>query len=106
MSKVTVQTLTPQLKENEAAISYLREFAETFGAAIRGAFNQRNKLGKTKENQKNLKSSIAQELEKRFCISNTEAKNAALRGIAAYDSQAELVNMYVDETYENIKAIR
>jgi IS605 OrfB family transposase len=106
MPKVTIQTRSPQIEENEVAINYLNEFGVTFGRAIRTSFCLRNRLGKTKESSKSLRTSIANELETRYGLSNTEAKNASLRGLAAYDSQAALVDIYIEEASCRIKAIR
>lgn len=106
MSKVTIQTRSPQLEENQVAISYLREFGVTFSRAIRTSFCLRNQLGKTKESNKSLRTSIACVVETRYGLSNSSAKNASLRGIAAYDSQAALVELYIEEACERIKATR
>jgi IS605 OrfB family transposase len=106
MPKVTLQTRSPQTEENQVAISYLKEFGITFGRAIRASFCLRNQQGKIKRRSKTLRTSIAAEIEKRYGVSNSEAKNAALRGIAAYDSQAALVDIYMEEAQERIQAIR
>jgi hypothetical protein len=95
MPKVTLQTRSPQTEENQVAISYLKEFGITFGRAIRASFCLRNQQGKIKRRSKTLRTSIAAEIEKRYGVSNSEAKNSALRGIAAYDSQAALVDIYL-----------
>jgi IS605 OrfB family transposase len=104
VSKVTLQTHSPQNEENQVAIDYLKEFAITFGSAIRTSFCLRNRQGKTKRRSKTLRTSIATEVEKRYGLSNSEAKNASLKGIAAYDSQAALSDIYIEEANERIKA--
>jgi N-acetylmuramoyl-L-alanine amidase len=106
MSKVTIQTHSPQSEENQLAISYLREFAVTFGSAIGTSFCLRNRQGKTNTSSKILRTSISPEIEKRYGLSNSEAKNASLKGIAVYDSQAALVELYIEEAQERIKATR
>ncbi len=93
MPKVTIQTRSPQTEENQVAISYLKEFGVTFGRAIRTSFCIRNRQGKTNASNKSLRTSIATEIENKYGLSNSEAKNASLRGIAAYDSQAALVSI-------------
>ncbi len=104
--KVTIQTHSPQNEENQVAIDYLKEFAVTFGSAIRTSFCIRNRQGKTGQSSKTLRTSIAAEVEKRYGLSNSEAKNASLRGMATYDSQAALVDTYIQEANERIKAAR
>jgi IS605 OrfB family transposase len=106
MSKVTLQTHALQVEENQVAIDYLKEFAVVFDSAIRTSFCSRNRQGKTTDNNKTLRTSIAAEVEKRYGLSNSEAKNASLRGITAYDSQAALVDIYIEEASERIKATR
>ncbi len=106
MPKVTIQTRSPQAEGNQVAISYLKEFGITFGRAIRTSFCIRNRQGKTNTNNKNLRTSIAAEIEKKYGVSNSEAKNASLRGIAAYDSQVALVGIYLEEANERIKVTR
>lgn len=106
MPKVTIQTRSPKTGENQAAISYLKEFGVVFGSAIRCSFSASNKLGKTKDSSKTLRTSIAALIETRYGLSNSEAKNAALRGIAAYDAQSALVDTYIDDAQEEIKAVR
>lgn len=106
MPKVTIQTRSPQTEKNQVAISYLKELGFTFGRAIRTSFCIRNQQGKTKTNSKLLRTAIAADIEKQLDLSNSEAKNAALRGIAAYDSQAALVDLYIEEAKDRIKKIR
>ena len=106
MPKVTIQTRSPQLEENQVANNYLKEFGITFGSAIRTSFCLRNRQGKTKESSKSLRTSIACEIETRYGLSNSEAKNASLRGIAAYDSQTSLIGLYIEESHEKIKVTR
>jgi IS605 OrfB family transposase len=106
MAKVTIQTQSSQAKENQVAISYLKEFAVVFGRASRTSFGIRNRQGKTNDSSKALRTSIATEIETRYGLSNSEAKNASLKGIAAYDSQAALVDIYIAEANERIKATR
>jgi len=104
--KVTIQTHITQSEENKVAVNYLQEFGVTFGRATRTSFCIRNRLGRTKESSKNLRTLIASTTETRYNLSNTEAKNASLLGIAVYDSQVSLVGIYIDEGYEKIKTTR
>jgi IS605 OrfB family transposase len=106
MSKVTIQTLIPSREDNQKALAYLKEFAVIFGRAIRSSFAIRNRLGRTKTKDKILRSEIASQIQSRFGLSNSEAKNAALRGIAAYASQAALVDIYIEEAKEKISKTR
>ena len=106
MTKVTIQTRCSQSESNQAAISYLKEFGVTFGRAIRTSFCLRNQIGKIQERNKTLRTSIASQVETRYGLSNTEAKNASLRGIAVYDSQAALTDIYIDEAHERVKSIK
>jgi IS605 OrfB family transposase len=106
MSKVTIQTRIPEREDNQLALAYLKEFAVIFGRAIRTCFAIRNRLGHTKTRDKILRSRVASQIQIAFALSNTEAKNAALRGIAAYDSQAALVDIYIEQAYEKINKTR
>jgi IS605 OrfB family transposase len=106
MPKVTIQTRSPQTKENQVAINYLKEFSVTFGRAIRTSFCVRNRQGKINTSNKSLRTLIATDIENKYGLSNSEAKNASLRGIAAYDSQAARVSIYLDEANERIKVTR
>jgi IS605 OrfB family transposase len=103
MPKVTIQTCSFKSEKNQIALSYLKEFGVTFCRAIHTSFCIRNRQGKTDISNEVIRTSIATELETRYGLSNSEAKNACKRGIAAYDSQAALVDIYIAEAKERIK---
>jgi hypothetical protein len=52
-----------------------------------------------------LESEISKQLEFRYGLSSTDARNAYSKAEAAYASFVELVNLYIDEGYESIKAV-
>jgi IS605 OrfB family transposase len=103
---ITIQTLAPDSGENKIALDYLQEYAVVFGQATRTAFSLRNRIGKTKTKESELEKQICKELETRFGLSNSEAKNVYNKASAAYASQVELVELYIDEAYDNIKGVR
>jgi hypothetical protein len=106
LSKVTIQTSIFNNQDNAAAMSFLSEYAVIFGSAIRTGFSIRNKLGaNTDKTKRQLESEISKQLEFRYGLSSTDARNAYSKAEAAYSSQAELVNLYIDERYESIKAV-
>ncbi len=87
-------------------MSFLSEYAVIFGSAIRTGFSIRNKLGASPDKTKRqLESDISKQLEFRYGLSSTDARNAYSKAEAAYASQVELVNLYIDERYESIKAV-
>lgn len=106
MSEITIQTLIPTTNENKIGIDYITEFGVIFGRCIRTAFNIRNNKGKVETPSQQLKTDIAKELESRYGVSNTEARCAAVLGLANYDSQASLVDTYISSKYEAIKGIK
>ncbi len=88
-------------------MSFLSEYAVIFGSAIRTGFSIRNKLGaNTDKTKRQLESDIAKQLEFRYGLSSTDARNAYSKAEAAYASQAELVDLYIDSRYESIKAVK
>ena len=106
MSVVTIQTTATNTIENKTALDYLSEYGVIFGQATRTAFSLRNRIGKTQIKESDLEKSICKELEKRFGISNSEAKNAYNKADALYKSQSELVDLYIEDNYDRIKEIR
>jgi IS605 OrfB family transposase len=106
LSEITIQTLIPTTNENKIGIDYITEFGVIFGRCIRTAFNIRNNKGKVETPSQQLKTDIAKELESRYGVSNTEARCAAVLGLANYDSQASLVDTYITSKYEAIKGIK
>ncbi|WP_243147061.1 PspA/IM30 family protein [Scytonema sp. UIC 10036] len=92
--------------QNKPALDYLEDYGILFGQATRTAFVLRNRIGKTTTKESELEKTICKELEKRFGISNSEAKNAYNKATAAYSSQAELVDLYIEDNYDCIKEIR
>ncbi len=107
MSKVTIQTSIFNNQDNVAALSFLSEYAVIFGSAVRTGFSIRNKLGSdTDKTKRQLESYISKQLEFRYGLSSTDARNAYSKAEAAYTSQVELVNKYIDERYESIKAVK
>ncbi len=106
MSKVTIQTSILKNQENVAAVDFLEEYGVIFGSAIRTGFSIRNKLGATDKTKRQLESEISKQLEFRYGLSSTDARNAYSKAEATYASQIELVNLYIDERYESIKAVK
>ena len=106
MSVVTIQTTATNTIQNKTALDYLSEYGVIFGQATRTAFSLRNRIGKTQLKEAELEKSICKELEKRFGISNSEAKNAYNKADALYKSQSELVDLYIEDNYDRIKEIR
>ena len=106
MSIVTIQTIANKSEANTKALDYLQDYAEIFGQATRTAFSVRNRIGITKLKESELEKNICKELEARFKLSNSEARNAYNKAFAAYTSQAELTDIYIEENTERIKGIR
>ena len=106
MSLVTIQTTATNSIQNKTALDYLSEYEVIFGQATRTAFSLRNRIGKTQLKESELEKSICKEVEKRFGISNSEAKNAYNKADALYKSQSELVDLYIEDNYNRIKEIR
>ncbi|KYC35314.1 hypothetical protein WA1_09200 [Scytonema hofmannii PCC 7110] len=106
MSIVTIQTTAAKNIQNQTALDYLEEYGVIFGQAVRTAFALRNRIGKTHSLESELEKLICKELERRFGLSNTEAKNAYNKAVATYSSQSELVDLYIDDNYDRIKAVR
>ncbi len=106
MSVITIQTTATNTIQNKTALDYLSEYGTIFGQATRTAFSLRNRIGKTQIKESELEKSICKELEKRFGISNTFAKNAYNKADASYKSQSELVDLYIEDNYDRIKEIR
>ncbi|MUG93982.1 IS200/IS605 family element transposase accessory protein TnpB [Scytonema sp. UIC 10036] len=106
MSVVTIQTTATNNIQNKTALDYLEEYGVIFGQATRLAFSLRNRIGKTQSKESELEKTICKELEKRFGISNSEAKNAYNKASATYSSQAELVDLYIEENYDRIRETR
>ena len=106
MSVVTIQTTATNTIQNKTALDYLEEYGAIFGQATRTAFSLRNRIGKTQIKESELEKSICKELEKRFGISNSEAKNAYNKADSSYKSQSELVDLYIKDNYDRIKEIR
>jgi IS605 OrfB family transposase len=107
LSKVTIQTSILKNQDNVAGLCFLEEYAVIFGSAIRTSFSIRNKLGAdTNKTKRQLESDISKQLELKYGLSSTDARNAYSKAEATYASQVELVNLYIDERYESIKAIK
>ncbi|KYC43847.1 hypothetical protein WA1_01445 [Scytonema hofmannii PCC 7110] len=106
LPKVTIQTIVPELEANIKGLEYLDEYNAVFGQAIRKGFSLRNQIGKTTLKESSLEKLICKELETRFGLSNSEAKNAYNKAEGVYSSQAELVDTYIDDNYNRIKGIR
>jgi IS605 OrfB family transposase len=107
LSKVTIQTSIFRNQDNVAALCFLEEYAVIFGSAIRTGFSIRNKLGAdTNKTKRQLESDISKQLELKYGLSSTDARNAYSKAEAIYASQVELVNLYIDERYESIKAVK
>jgi IS605 OrfB family transposase len=105
LSKVTIQTSILKNEDNVAALSFLEEYGVIFGSAIRTGFSIRNKLGAdTNKTKRQLESEISKQLEFKYGLSSTDARNAYSKAEATYASFLELVNLYIDERYESIKA--
>ena len=105
MSVVTIQTAATNTIENKTALDYLSEYGVIFGQATRTAFSLRNRIGKTQIKESELEKSICKELEKRFGISNTFARNAYNKADGLDKSQSELVDLYIQDNYDRIKEI-
>ena len=106
MSVITLQTTATSTIQNKAALDYLEEYGIVFGQATRTAFSLRNRIGKTQTKESELEKNICKEIEKRFGMSNSEAKNVYNKASATYASQVELVDLYIEDNYERIKEIR
>jgi len=94
------------MPENKQAHAYLEEYGAIFGQAIRKGYSERNKIGKTDRKSREIESFICKQLEENYKLSATEARNAYNKSSAAYDSQAELVDLYIDESYDRIRELR
>ncbi len=106
---VTIQTLAgnaQKMPENKQALEYLEEYGEIFGQAIRQGYSERNKIGLTEKKARELESNICKQLEEKYKLSASEARNAYNKSSAAYDSQAELVDLYIDESFDRIRELR
>ena len=109
LSVVTIQSLAgnaQKIPENKKALEYLEEYGAIFGQAIRKAYSERNKIGKTDKKAGELESFICKQLEEKYKLSASEARNAYNKAFAVYKSQAELVDLYIDESYDRIKELR
>lgn len=103
---MAVQTSIFKTKENQIALSFLEEYVVIFGSAIRTGFSIRNRLGAdTGKTKRQLESEISKQLETRYGLSSTDARNAYSKAEATYASQVELVDLYIDSRYESIKAV-
>ncbi|MEC4887332.1 MAG: hypothetical protein SAL70_39385, partial [Scytonema sp. PMC 1070.18] len=93
-------------ENNLITIDFLNEYAAIFGSAIRTGFSIRNHIGaNTNKTKRQLESEIYKQLEFRYGLSSTEARNAYSKAEATYTSQVELVEIYIDQRYESIKAV-
>ncbi len=109
MSVVTIQSLagnSQKTPENKNALEYLEEYGAIFGQAIRKGYSERNKIGKTDKKSRELESFICKQLEEKYKLSASEARNAYNKSSAAYDSQSELVDLYIDESFDRIRELR
>ena len=106
MSVITIQTTAISTIQNSSSLDYLDEYGVVFGQATRTPFSLRNRIGKTETKESELEKTICKELEKRFGMSNSEAKNVYNKASATYASQLELVDLYIEDNYERIKEIR
>ena len=109
MSVVTIQTLAlnaQKIPENKQALEYLEEYGALFGQAIRKGYSERNKIGKTDKKARELESFICRQLEEEYKLSASEARNAYNKSSATYDSQSELVDIYIDESFDRIRELR
>ncbi len=105
MSVITIQTMASSNTQNKVALSYLEEYGDIFRQATRTAFSLRNRIGKTQLKESELEKNICSLLEKRFGMSNSEAKNVYNKASATYASQSELVDLYIEENLERIREI-
>ncbi len=109
LSVVTIQTLAgnaQKMPENKNALDFLEEYGIIFGQAIRKGYSERNKIGKTDKKARELECFICKQLEEKYKLSASEARNAYNKSSAAYDSQAELVDLYIDESFDRIRELR
>lgn len=105
MSIVTIQAKINKFDNNKIGLDYLQEYGEIFGRATRTAFAMRNRIGKTDTKESELEKFICKELESKFGLSNSEAKNVYNKASAVYSSQSELVELYIEENFDRIKGI-
>ncbi len=105
MSIVTIQTQINKCVENKIGLEYLQQYGELFGRATRTAFAMRNRIGKTDKKDSELEKFICKELESKFGLSNSEAKNVYSKASALYSSQSELVELHIEENLARIKGI-
>lgn len=105
MSIVTIQTQINKSDENKIGLDYLQEYGELFGRATRTAFTMRNRIGKTDTKDSEIEKFICKELESKFGLSNSEAKNVYNKASAVYSSQSELVDLYIEENFDRIRGI-
>ena len=109
MSVVTIQTLAgnaQKMPENKQALDYLEEYGAIFGQAIRQGYSERNKIGLTDRKARELESLVCKQLEEKYKLSASEARNAYNKSSATYDSQAELVDLYIDESFDRVRELR
>ncbi|MBR8836847.1 MAG: IS200/IS605 family accessory protein TnpB-related protein [Stigonema ocellatum SAG 48.90 = DSM 106950] len=109
MSVVTIQTLAydaEKTPENKQALDYLDEYGAIFGQATRKGYSERNKIGKTDRKSREIESFICKQLEENYELSSTEARNAYSKSSAAYDSQAELADLYISESCDRNRELR
>ena len=105
MPKITLQTQSKTSVSSDC--SYLPEYCQIFGQALRTAFSEINRRGSL-ENKKQLtalQKEVCKTLEQRFGILNIEAKNAFDQAKAVYDSQAALTSIYIEDNSERINGI-
>jgi IS605 OrfB family transposase len=103
-----LQTSVRASDKNQDALSYLRDYSEVFGRVLRTAFSEINRRGilENKKQLSALQKDVCKTLEQRFGILNAEAKNAFSCADAVYESQSELISLYIEENTERIAAIR
>ena len=94
------------MPENKQALEYLEEYGALFGQAIRKGYSERNKLGKTYKKTRFVESFICKQLEEKYKLSASEARNAYNKSSAAYDSQGKLTDIYIDESFDRIRELR
>ena len=94
------------MPENKQALEYLEEYGAIFGQAIRKGYSERNKLGKTDKKARELESLICKQLEEEYKLSGSEARNAYNKSSATYNSQSELVDIYINESFDRVRELR
>jgi len=106
---VTIQRLAHDAEktpENKQALDYLDEYGAIFGQATRKGYSERNKIGKTDKKSREIESFICKQLEENYELSSTEARNAYSKSSAAYESQEELADLYISESFDRIRELR